>query len=69
MNHRCRQMCNVAWFHEEEEEEAERHQATEKMSGGAQGRAKSAGRERMCDGVVGEDEGRETEREREKDER
>lgn len=40
--------------------EEERHQATEKMSGGAQGRAKSAGRERMCDGVVGEDEGRET---------
>lgn len=49
-------MCCVAWFEEEEEEKGKREEAPkkamEKMSGGTQGRAKSAGRERMCDRVV-----------------
>ncbi|TWW72483.1 Fibroblast growth factor receptor 3 [Takifugu flavidus] len=40
------------YVHILKEEEEERHRATEKMSGGAQGRAKSAGRERKCDGVT-----------------
>lgn len=56
-------MCCAARFEEEEErgkrEEAPK-KAMEKMSGGTQGRAKSAGRGRECDRVVGKDGGRET---------
>lgn len=53
-------MCCVAWFEEEEEEERGKSKeatkkAMEKMSGGTQGRAKSAGRESKCDRVVGKD--------------
>ena len=49
-------MCCVAWFEEEEEEERGKREeapkkAMEKMSGGTQGRAKSAGRERERESV------------------